>query len=267
MSTKRIAVERNDRVGTVYLDRPEAKNSIDTDMYLELCETMLALGRSDDIDVVVVRGRGDCFSVGEDLDALAELDKAGRLADWYHAYQGFVHVTWHLPKMVLAAVFGDALGIACELALLADVTYAETGARFGHPEAAVGITAPTIWPWLAGPKISKEYLSSGRLIGAEEAARVRLINRALPADSVDAEIDALARDYASMPPGTAVANKRRLNWAYRDVSRVLLDDLSYGVEFGWLVENRGVDASFYDVVRERGVRAALQHRNAPFIKS
>jgi enoyl-CoA hydratase len=267
MSAKRISVAQNEKVATVYLDRPETKNSIDLDMYQELCDTLLAVGRAEDVDVVVIRGRGNCFSIGEDLDALAELDAAGKLADWFRIYRGFVHVTWHLPKMVLAAVFGDALGIGCELALLADVTYAETAARFGHPEATAGITAPTIWPWLAGPKIAKEYLSSGRLIGAEEAARVRLINRALPADAVDAEIDALARDYASMPPGTAVANKRRLNWAYRDVSRVLLDDLSYGVEFGWLIENRGVDASFYDVVREHGVRAALNQRNEPFIKS
>lgn len=267
MSEQKVTVKIGERISNITLNRPAVRNAIDLDMYGQLCDALMQAGSSEEVDVIVLRGEGGTFSVGEDLVELARMDAEGRLEEWQRIYRGFVQVTWLLPKMVIAGVSGEALGIGCELALLADVTFADENAKFGHPEAAIGITAPTVWPWLAGPKIAKEYLSSGRVMSASEAARVRLINRAMPADRLEEEIDALAHDFASMPPGTAVANKRVLNWAYRDISRVLVDDVVYRNEFAWLIENRSVDASFYEDVRDHGVTAALRKRNAPFAKS
>ncbi len=264
MPDKRVDVAVADRIATFTLNRPERDNAIDTGMYRELHDGLQRAGESSDVDVVVLQGSADCFSVGEDMEALA---RNGGLAEWRRTYRGFVQVTWHLPKMVLSAVRGPALGVGCELALLADVTYATPDASFGHPEMAFGLVTPTVWPWLAGPKAAKEYLSSGRIMSAVEAKRVRLINQVFEPDRLDAEIASLARDFASMPPGAAVANKRRLNWSYRDISRTLLDDINYGLDFQWQVENRSVDEAFYKSVKEKGVTGALKQRNERYQKS
>jgi enoyl-CoA hydratase/carnithine racemase len=267
MKADLITLSERDRIATVTLNRPDRKNAINTALYVEICHTLEKLGQSSDVDVVVIKGSGDCFSVGEDLQELASDDDRGALAHWRRTYRSFVHVTWHLPKMVLAEVRGEAFGVGCELALLADVTFADPSAKFGHPEMAHGLLSPTVWPWLAGPKIAKEYLSSARIMRAEEAMRVRLINKVFAPDQLSAEIEALARDFSSMPPGAAVANKRRLNWSHRDISRTLLDDLSYGLDFQWQVENRAVDEAFYSSVRDQGFDAALKNRNARYRKS
>jgi hypothetical protein len=70
-----------------------------------------------------------------------------------------------------------------------------------------------------------------------------------------------------MPPGTPAANKRVLNWSFRDVSRVLHDDREYITDFDWLVDNRDLDASFYDNVRTLGFDEALRRRNERFARN
>jgi enoyl-CoA hydratase/carnithine racemase len=262
-----IEYETSDDVATITLDRRDRENALDLDTYRELCEALRTAGDDDDAQAVVVRSAADDFCVGEDYEYLAGLAERGQLNVWRRGYKGFIPVTWHLPKLVIAEVTGKALGIGCELALLSDVTYASPDALFGHPEVAVGVAAPTVWPWLTGPKIAKEYLASGRLIPAPEAARVRLINRVVETDALHEEVMLLAKDFASMPPGTPAANKRVLNWAFRDVSRVLLDDLEYVTEFQWIVNNRDMDASFYESVRSLGFTEALKRRNEGFAKS
>jgi enoyl-CoA hydratase len=267
MTEASVLVEVTGCIANVTLNRPETCNAIDVAMYREICSVLDGLGRDDEVSAVILRGSGDCFSAGEDLVGMAERGGADALLEWRREYRGFVAVTWLLPKLVIAVVRGEALGVGCELALLADVTISAPSGRFGHPETKFGLLTPTVWPWLAGPKIAKEYLASGRVMAAAEAKRVRLINQVYEEAALEAEVESLAKDFASMPRGAAVANKKRLNWSYRDISRTLLDDLNYGIEFGWLADNRSVDEAFYASVRDHGFDTAIRMRNERFQKS
>jgi enoyl-CoA hydratase len=253
-----------DHVAEITLNGPSNGNAIDLDCYRALCEALDRAGKSDEVHAILLRGGADDFSVGEDFDYLAGLEDAGRFGEWTRGFRGWVPFTWHNPKFVVASVRGRAMGIACELALLADVTFAEKQAAFGHPETQRGIVGHTIWPWLVGPKVAKEYLATGGTMSGEVAAQKGLINAALDADRLDAHVRAFVTDLATMPDGTPGANKKRINWAYRDVSRVLHDDRQYDVDFEWTVAARKVDQAFYDSVKEQGVSQAVKSRDANF---
>lgn len=251
-------------VAEITLDRPAKSNAIDLDTYRALSAALLRAGEDEAANAVLLVATGPDFSVGEDFEYLATLEKDNRFHDWTHAFRGWIPCTWHNPKFVVAAVRGRALGIGCELALLCDVTFAGRSARFGHPETRRGMVSHTIWPWLVGPKVAKEYLATGELMTAEAAHHKGLINGALDDDRLDEHVRNFVRDLATMPPGTPGANKKRINWAYRDVSRVLYDDRLYDVDFDWLVAARNVDEAFYSSVAKEGVTGAIRKRDSHF---
>jgi enoyl-CoA hydratase/carnithine racemase len=261
--SERVRVTVDDGVGTLVLARAGG-NAIDIAMYGDIVDALARLGSNPDARVILVRADGMDFSVGEDWEELGRLEREGRYDAWTGRYRGWIGHTWHNPKLVVAEVRGRALGIGCELALLADVTFAAADAQFGHPETARGIAPWTIWPWLVGSKLAKEYLATGRPMSAERAHLAGLINAALPSAELEAHVQAFVADIASMPAGTPGANKKRINWAFRDVSRVLHDDRFYDVDFGWLVASRAVDQGFYKSVADSDVRTAIRKRDSAF---
>jgi enoyl-CoA hydratase/carnithine racemase len=259
-----VSVSESDGVGWVNLKRAESSNRINAEMYAELIEAFRGLGASSASEVIVIQGEGPDFCAGEDFDELKDVQAAGRLEQWLENFPGFVPLVWHNPKICIAAVRGRALGIGCELALLADITLADDSALFGHPAAKDGFAPRTVWPWLVGPKVAKEYLATGRLMACAEAQEAGLINRACRPESLDLEVKHMADEIAAMPKGTPAANKRRISWAWRDISRVLYDDRFYDVSSDWLVGARDVDAQFYENVAALGFHEALRRREEQF---
>jgi enoyl-CoA hydratase len=266
MSDRSVHRRSADQVAHITLDRPARANAIDLDVYRELCDALICAGDDPDVRVIMLTATGPDFSIGEDMEYLADLERTSRGAEWNRAYKGWIPVTWHNPKFVVACVRGRALGIGCELALLADVTFAGHSATFGHPEVQAGIVTHTIWPWLVGPKVAKEYLATGKSMTAQVAHQKGLINAAIEDSELDAHVSRFVNDLASMPAGTPGANKKRINWAYRDVSRVLHDDRFYDVDYDWLVTARQVDEAFYSKVAEQGVSTAVRGRDSGFTK-
>jgi enoyl-CoA hydratase/carnithine racemase len=261
---KHVNVSETDGIGHVTLSRPDASNKINAEMYAELVEAFRDLGASSASDVIVISGDGPDFCAGEDFDELRQVQGAGRLEQWIEAFPGFVPLVWHNPKICIAAVRGRALGIGCELALLADITFADDSALFGHPEAKVGFAPRTVWPWLVGPKVAKEYLATGSLMASSDARRAGLINAVSDPGQLDTEVRHLAEEIVAMPKGTPAANKKRISWAWRDISRVLYDDRFYDVSSDWLVGARDVDAQFYKNVATLGFHEALRQREQRF---
>lgn len=266
MSAKRVEYRVVEGVGEIVLARKDAANAIDLSMYREICAALERAGADDAARAILLRAEGQDFSVGEDIEYLAGLERDGRFGEWTAGYKGWIPYTWHNPKFVVAAVRGRALGVGCELALLADVTFASRTAAFGHPETRRGMVSHTVWPWLVGPKVAKEYLATGGTMSGEVAQQKGLINAAVDDAALDAHVLAFVRDLATMPPGTPGANKKRINWAYRDISRVLHDDRQYDVDFEWLVKAREVDYAFYNSVAKEGVTGAVRKRDDKFSK-
>ena len=175
-----IDVAREDGVAVVTIDRQEVLNALDLPSLNELRDRLQEVSAEESTRVVILTGAGDkAFVAGADIKYMSGLD-----VDEAKAWGALGHETGRLletmPKPTIAAVNGFALGGGCELALACDIRYAASTARLGQPEVNLGI----IPGWggtqrlarVCGLGIAKELIFTGRLVDAEEALRVGLVN-------------------------------------------------------------------------------------------
>lgn len=197
MSTVKIEVGQ-DRV-LVRLDRPEVRNAIDAAMVADLHEVCGDLERRPRI--MVITGADGIFAAGADLRELRERRREDALAG---INSGLFDRIARLPMPTIAAVDGPALGGGAELAYACDFRIATARARFGNPEAQLGIMAAAGACWrlrdLVGEPLAKEVLLAGRVISAEEALAVRLVNELVAEDELLAAADRLAARVAKGAP-------------------------------------------------------------------
>ena len=141
-----ITSEIRGNVAWLTLDRPEKLNAMPRSFYNELRATAAELDADDAVKVVVIHGAGKCFSVGGDIEDFGSIPEgvAARRAYMREALNGFR--AWdELPKPVIAAVHGHALGGGCELTMVCDIVVADETARFGTPESGVGLVPGPGW--------------------------------------------------------------------------------------------------------------------------
>lgn len=222
--TDAVRCEVTGEVLVITLDRPKA-NAIDVPTSRALHAAFDRLRRDDDLRVGVVTGAGErFFSAGWDLKAAA----AGEAVDADHGPGGFAGLTelFDLPKPVIAAVNGLALGGGFELALAADLIVAAEHAEFALPEAGLGIIADSggvlRLPRLLPRALANELLYTGERLPAAEAARWGLVNRVVPGGELrTAALDLAGRVAASAPLAIAAIK-----------------------EIGRATEGQGVEAAF-----------------------
>jgi enoyl-CoA hydratase len=175
-----IRVEREDAVAIVTIDRQEVLNALDVVTLTELRDRLRELADDDAARVVILTGAGEkAFVAGADIKYMSDLD-----VDQAKQWGALGHETGRLletmPKPTIAAVNGFALGGGCELAVACDLRYAASSAKLGQPEVNLGI----IPGWggtqrlarLSGLGVAKELIFTGRIIDAEEALRIGLVN-------------------------------------------------------------------------------------------
>jgi enoyl-CoA hydratase len=122
---------------------------------------------------------------------------------------------WTMPKPVIAAVRGHAVGQGCEIAGMCDLTLAAEDAMFGEIQIRHGFGPPMlISPFLAGLKAAKELMMLGELFDAQEAMRIGLVNRVVPGNRLREEAATFARKFASLPPTAVALNKMLVNRVY-----------------------------------------------------
>ncbi len=179
-----------------------------------------------DVRAVVVYGGEKVFAAGADVKEMAEMSYAD-MADRSAGLQSALTAVAEIPKPVVAAVTGYALGGGCELALCADVRFAAGNAVLGQPEILLGIIpgagGTQRLSRLVGPSRAKELIFTGRFVPAEEALAIGLVDKVVPADQVYAEAVGWARQFAG---GAA----RALRAAKQAVDRGLETDLATGLE-------------------------------------
>jgi 3-hydroxypropionyl-coenzyme A dehydratase len=182
MSTmKYIQLEPLGDVAIIKINRPEALNSLNLEVIAELSRTIDIVGADDGIKVVIITGAGErSFCAGADIAYMVNIDpmKAEKYAS---SAQGVLNKIEKLEKPVIAAVNGFALGGGCELALVCDIRVASSNAKLGQPEVTIGI--PPGWGGtqrltrIVGPAKAKELIFTGKMVTAEEAAHIGLVNK------------------------------------------------------------------------------------------
>ncbi len=216
MSVERTGYEVDDRgVAALRLQRPEARNAIDTQMLVEMLEH-LAVARADESVRVLVISSTDHMGLSAGADVKEELDKEGRVrrmqlfADLYDAIVGF-------PKPTIAACHGDVVGGGAEIAIGCDMRIAGSNLRMRFPGAALGVpVGPARLVTLCGLATAKYLLLSSRTVDAQEALRLGLVNRVAPAAATEAAALELAAGVAGHPP-EAVARLKRMLHEWDDI--------------------------------------------------
>jgi enoyl-CoA hydratase len=210
-----IGVERDGGVAIVTVDRQEALNALDQPTLTELHDRLAELAGDGGVRALVLTGAGDrAFVAGADIKAMSAMD-----IDEAHAWGTLGHETASLletmSKPTIAAVNGFALGGGCELALACDVRYASSAAKLGQPEVAIGIIPG--WggtqrlPRVVGIGRAKELIMTGRLVDAEEALRIGLVNAVFPPEELLEKTLELARELAAKSPLVVAAAKQAMN--------------------------------------------------------
>ncbi len=181
-----VRLEIKDGIGTIRLERPPM-NALNKQVQEELRQAAAEATASSDVYAVVVYGGEKVFAAGADIKEMAEMsyvDMSARAADLSSALGAISRI----PKPVVAAITGYALGGGCELALACDWRVVADNAKLGQPEIKLGIIpgagGTQRLARLVGPAKAKDLIMSGRMVDAEEALRIGLADRVVPAEQV-----------------------------------------------------------------------------------
>jgi len=196
-----VTLEVADAVGTIRLDRPPM-NALNADVQEGLRAAAIEAAERADVRAVVLYGGPKVFAAGADIKEMAELTyaemahRAGPLSSAFDAVA-------RIPKPVVAAVTGYALGGGCELALTADFRVCGDNAKLGQPEILLGIIpgagGTQRLARLVGPSRAKDIVYTGRFVDAEEALRIGLVDRVVAPDDVYAAAVEMAARFTRGP--------------------------------------------------------------------
>lgn len=216
-----LLLEKEDGVAVVTLNRPDKLNSLSRELRREIVATFRALSAADDVDVVILTGRGRAFCAGLDLKELGGEEGGGSDADRENAVAGadVVAAVEGFPGPVIGAINGFAITGGFELALACDVLLASTEARFADTHARVGILPG----WGLSQKLSrtiglyraKELSLSGNYLDAAKAAEWGLVSRAVAPERLLDEAKALAADMRTCPRGVLRSYKKLIDEGWR----------------------------------------------------
>ncbi|MBI4338980.1 MAG: enoyl-CoA hydratase/isomerase family protein [Chloroflexi bacterium] len=238
---KEIIFTKGAGIGRITLNRPEHLNAFTRVMSSEIDDVFHRIKRDGDVKVVVIKGAGGAFTTGGDVGGVGEGDEERRgaaepnpfvrvpsprtgyatsdpviwernsvLTQLYRWYDLF----WDLPQAVIAQVHGWCVITGLEFAMHCDLVIAAENARFHNRYIHGGGRLYTMWPLLIGMRMSKELLLTQRNFSGKEAAEWGMVNRAVPADRLEAEVNQLAADIAKQPLEIIALNKWSVNKFY-----------------------------------------------------
>ena len=205
-----VLYRKDDGFAWVTLNRPVVLNAINWSILRRLMHALDQAEADPSVSAVILHGNGRVFCAGGDLQSTRPDDDEPTPSGMQVSLK-----IWQMPKPVIAAVQGYAVGQGCELAGICDITVAADDARFGEIQIRHGFGPPIlIAPYLLGLKRAKELLLLGEMIDAAEAQRLGLVNRVVPPDQLLAEAEKIARRCAALPAQAVRTNKILINRAY-----------------------------------------------------
>lgn len=211
---EKLIFERKGRILRVTIDNPP-RNTVVGALHRDLRRAFEEVNRDDETAVVILTGRGEAFCAGIDIPDLARRLEQPPDLTMLATAPDLLHAMIDLRKPVIARLNGDAIGFGATVALFCDIVIAADHATIADPHVRMGLVAgdggALIWPLLIGFARAKEYLLTGNSISARDATAIGLINRAVPAASLDAEVDAIAARLAQSAPMAVNLTKQAIN--------------------------------------------------------
>jgi enoyl-CoA hydratase len=209
-------------------NRPESLNAIDRDLQYDLDRLFPDVTDDDETNVLVITGAGRAFSAGGDVEYMQQaIDNPESFRRESDRGKRRIFAMLECPKPVIAKVNGAAAGLGATVALLCDVVFAANHAKISDPHVLVGYAAgdggTLIWPALIGYARAKHYLFTGEPITGEEAARIGLISRALPAEALDKAVDEYAQRLANGASKAIQWTKLSANIGLKALAQQILD--------------------------------------------
>ncbi len=208
-----VRVETRDAVGTIRLDRPPM-NALNAQVQDELAAAAATVAADDEIRAVVLYGGAKVFAAGADVKEMAEASYVRMARDARRLQASFTAIA-KIPKPVVAAITGYALGGGLELALCADFRVVGEGARVGQPEILLGVIpgagGTQRLPRLVGPARAKDIIYTGRFVAAQEALAIGLADRVVPDEDVYQAACELAGRFAAGPAVALRAAKQAID--------------------------------------------------------
>lgn len=255
MAYEHILIENRGAVGLITLNRPKALNALCADLIVELGQALDDMEADDEIGAVVLTGSEKAFAAGADIKEMAS-------KSYMDAFlSDFITVGWEkittCRKPIIAAVAGYALGGGCEIAMMCDFILAADTAKFGQPEITIGIIPGSGGTQrltrFVGKSKAMEMVLTGRIMHAEEADRVGLVSRVVPAADLIEEAVKTADKIANMSRPSVFMAKELINQAYETF-------LSSGVLF----ERRMFHSCFATEDQKEGMEAFVDKRSPSF---
>ena len=244
-----VRLEVTDGVGTIRLDRPKM-NALNVAMQEEIRAAATEASERDDVRAVVLYGGERVFAAGADIKEMADMSYVDMVRRSGALQSSFTAVA-RIPKPVVAAVTGYALGGGCELALCADVRIAAEDAALGQPEILLGVIpgagGTQRLTRLVGPSRAKDIIFTGRFVKADEALTIGLVDKVVPAAEVYDEARGLG---AQLRNAAAYA----LRAAKEAIDRGLETDLETGLE----IERQQFAGLFATEDRDIGMRSFVE---------
>jgi enoyl-CoA hydratase len=258
MAYKYVLVDREDGIAVVTINRPDKFNALNEEVVADIGAAVDELAEDDEVRAIVLTGAGEkAFVSGADIGLLQGLESPQAAAAHSRRGQALTLKIEHLPKPVIVALNGYALGGGLELAMACDIRIAADSAKLGQPEMNLGLSpgygGTQRLPRLVGKGMAKLMLLTGDMIDAEEALRIGLVQRVVPAAELMTEARALARKLAEKSPLSMAACKRAVNLGLEtDLERGLAIE---AMEFGALSATEDY---------QEGTAAFLEKRKAVF---
>ena len=256
MEYKSLIVKVENGIAYITVNRPEALNALNTDVLTDLKNAFEWVNDAEEVKIAILTGEGRAFVAGADIAQMSKLSvQEGR--NMTVKGQRVMNLIEAIDKVVIAAVNGFALGGGCELAMACDIRIASEKAKFGQPEVNLGIIpgfgGTQRLPRLVGTGMAKYLITTAEMISADEACRIGLVEKVVPADELIAEATKVAELIMTKAPIAVKMAKHSINTGMKM-------DVTNGVAY----EAEAYVSTFASDDRVEGMTAFVEKRPADF---
>lgn len=272
---KEALYSKTGSIATITLNRPEKYNTLRPSILADLDDALRQANNDNEVKVIVLEGAGDAFCAGFDFsDGLEHFEgiteenydpglDVDLVINPYKTYMTQFMGLWRGLKPTIAKVHGYCMGGGSEMALCADLVVASDDARIGTPYSRVwGCHLSGMWVYRLGLAKAKYYALTGEWVSGEEAARIELINQSVPLEELDQTVQTLAEKLAQIPLTQLISMKLIVNQAYDNMG--LQSTQTLGPILDGIMRNTPEGRDFVRVAKDKGVKAAVTMRDAPF---